>query len=333
MAGPFFMFDTHIDRALNGINISYIFTVVLIRRVLTVVKIRSVSIENKKNQDFLSFNNIELLNVKKNRKNDLYHYFMTIGWIRFSLITALFYFVACLFFAVLLYPEWQEITSLKNPSIGSLFFFSVETMSTVGFGFMAPTQAVAHTVVSIELFVGVLINAVVTGLVFARFTRATSMIKMSDNIVLYKENGKQFLGIQIHNERSNRMLSLNVEATLLKIVKTSNHAVTPTTTKINVNHEFIPTLKYYRNIWHEIDETSPLYGITEEDRQRDIFAIFVYISGMDDITMQTVFSYKIYQMKDVKVDHIFDDIMTLRDDGKIIFDVSKAGKVKLASSS
>ncbi|MXV43532.1 hypothetical protein GS501_00360 [Saccharibacter sp. 17.LH.SD] len=288
---------------------------------------KSSILKVRKKKIYLNHDDIVSINIKNNIKNDLYHYFIQISWWKFSFLSFLVYCVICLFFATLLYPEWAEISSIKNPSLLTLFFFSIETLSTVGFGFMAPTQAISHTIVSIELFTGILVNAVVTGLIFARFTRIPARVNISDDIVVYEEGGIKYLSVQIINERKNSVISLNSEMTLLRIVQCEDKSAKPIFEQITLKENFIPILQYYHELCHAINEESPFYQMSSDDFQKESFRIFLYINGIDDVTRQNIFARKTYKIKNIKESYRFENIMNIEDNGTIIFDAAKAGKI------
>src|ERR1700729_1746042 len=135
--------------------------------------------------------------------HDLFHHFMTVSWPRLFATLATFFFVFDVLFGFLYYLAPGCVANLNPPGFAGDFFFSVETLATVGYGEMHPATFYGHLVAMIEIFVGLMSLALITGLMFARFSRPRALFLFTKNAVVRPIAGKTTLLFRAVNERQN----------------------------------------------------------------------------------------------------------------------------------
>jgi inward rectifier potassium channel len=127
--------------------------------------------------------------------HDLFHHFMTVSWPRLFATLAAFFLVFDALFGLLYYLVPGCIANLSPPGFAGDFFFSVETLATVGYGDMHPQTFYGHSVAMIEIFVGLMSLALITGLMFARFSRPRARFLFSRNAVVRPIDGKAHIAV------------------------------------------------------------------------------------------------------------------------------------------
>ncbi|MDB4969932.1 MAG: Kef-type transport system protein [Myxococcales bacterium] len=256
---------------------------------------------------------VERRNVRRAVLSDLYHVLIDRDWTRLLGLLAAFYTVANLTFACLYMLGGDCISGAV--SFRDHFFFSVHTLSTIGYGTMAPRTTYANVLVAIQAFLGTLFLAVTTGLVFAKFSRPTARVMWSSKAIIVERDGKKLLMFRMANERANQI----VEATLRAAVARTE--VTSDGERMRRFQDL--TLERDRNIvfvlsWtamHVIDEKSPLYGLTVEAMKAQSLQLICSLVGTDETFSQQVHSRNSYNPEDFVWDQRFADIIGTNPDG------------------
>ena len=169
-----------------------------------------------------SHRDVVRVGLKDSVWSDLYHHALTASWPAFAAIAVVSYIVINLVFALLYMLAPGQIAGLSHGVLLSLFFFSVQTLSTVGYGTMSPIGAYANAVVSLEVFVGMMLTVLATGVVFARFARPRARLMFSNIAVISNEGGLPALCIRIANLRMSVILSVDLEVALFCFVLSDN---------------------------------------------------------------------------------------------------------------
>lgn len=254
---------------------------------------------------------------------DFYHHALTASWGTFACFAFIFYIAVNLFFALLYWGKPEQVTADGQHTLLSLFFFSVQTLSTVGYGGMAPVGLYAHTVVSFEVLVGMMINALSTGVVFARFARPRARILFSNTAVISNENGVPALCIRIANMRMSVILSLDVEVALSRLVMSENGHLVRQFDQLALVQSHFPVLRFAFVMAHVIGPESPLHGKTVAELEHEGAEIVVTVTGTDEALGQTVFARTAYRFTHVRHNHRFVDIVLSRPDGRIAVDYTR----------
>jgi inward rectifier potassium channel len=260
-----------------------------------------------------SFLGVERRNIRRAPLADLYHNLIARSWGRLLGLLASVYLAANLLFATLYRVGGDCIAGAKG--FRDLFFFSVQTLSTIGYGTMAPKTTYAHILVTFQAFGGTLFVALVTGLVFAKFSRPTARVMWSKNVVLLERHGKRQLQFRMANERANQI----VEAQLRLAV--ARNETTADGERMRRFHDLV--LQRDRNVifvltWtavHEINEKSPLHGLTIDEMKAQGVQLVASLIGLDETFSQQVHARHAYTPEDFVYDMRFADIIGTEPDG------------------
>ena len=251
--------------------------------------------------------------VQKNFWHDIYHYAMTSSWPVFLATFASFFLSLNLIFAILFSLEKNAIANLNPSGFLGAFFFSVETLATVGYGDMHPQSLYGHTVATIEIFVGMCGLAMMTGVMFARFSRPKAKILFTRHPVIYHLDGEQVLSLRIANTRMNIIAEASAKLRLLRLENTPDN---PTFTRIidlPLKRDQHPMFSLGWNLFHIIDKNSPLYKISISDLERASARLILSIEGVDEATGQTIHARQMYNWDTFKFNRRHKDITRFDD--------------------
>jgi inward rectifier potassium channel len=244
----------------------------------------------------------------------------------FALLIAGFFLVNTMFATV----YWLiGIENLQGAELGSIwareqaaFFFSVHTLTTVGYGNLAPKGFVMNLAAALETMTGLFSFALGTGLMYARFARPSANIEFSRSIIVAPHQDGKALMFRIANRRPNVLMEL--EATvLLMTVETSEGQLKRHYAEIPVERAKVYFLPLSWTIVHQIDKTSPLWEKSAEDLRALQAEFLVLIKGFDDTFAQTVHSRRSYTMEELVWDVKFVPAFHVNDDGDLVLELQR----------
>ena len=246
----------------------------------------------------------------RNPVTDLYYFLIAASWARLLMLSFGGFVAINFLFAVLYFVGLEGITNAEPGSFSDAFFFSVQTFSTIGFGAMSPASPYAHVLVTIESFFGLVMVALATGLIFAKFARPKGAIDFSDKMLIYNRDGVPYLHFRMANQRLSEMYNMKVRVSaVIQEISAEGHQIGRNLTLQQVREE----VPFFTTNWmsmHRLDEKSPLYGVTPENIADRVFVFIVTVEGMDATLMQTVQASYFYRAKDVLFNHHFLDMMS-----------------------
>ncbi len=248
--------------------------------------------------------------------DDIYHFLLTISWWKFlSLITGLYFSINIVFACAYLMQE-NSINNATRNSFMDAFAFSVQTMATIGYGAMYPNTLYAHILVSIEVLIGLLLIAMATSLMFARFSRPTARMMFSDVAVICPYNGVPTLMFRLANLRNNWIVEAQVRVSVLLPEETTmeGHTMRRLYDLPLIRNES-PFLTLTWVVMHSIDENSPLFELNQETFIEQNYQLFIILTGLDDTVSQTIHSRHVYSSEDILWNYHFVDIVKIRPDG------------------
>ena len=248
---------------------------------------------------------------------DLYVHMLSMSWFGYSILISVLYFLSNLVFAGVYWLDSSGIENARTGSFLDMYFFSVQTMATIGYGKMSPADIITNIVVTIEALWGFTFFAFVTGLAFARFSRPTVRVLFSDVAVISDYEGKPHLKIRVANQRTNRIVNVKVSLVLLHDGPTKEGYRMRRFFDLPLVRDHVPMLQLTWTLMHPIDESSPLYGITQEKLEEAEDEIIVSLSGHDDTLSQTVHARHSYIADEIICNAFFDDILKRHDDGVV----------------
>lgn len=251
---------------------------------------------------------------------DLYHRTLTISWPGFFSLGASVYVLANLFFAGLYLLQPGSITNAHPGSFTDAFFFSVQTMATIGYGVMAPATIYANLLMTVETAVGLMFVALTTGLVFARFSRPTARVLFSRVAVIGPHNGKPTLMVRLANQRRNQMLAAEVSMTLVRDEMTDEGLLQRRFYDLKLMRNRSPVFAMTFSAMHEIDVNSPLQGGSREQLAQFNAELVVTTSGIDETLVQPVHARTSYLPHEILWGHRFVDVIGYTEDGRRAID-------------
>jgi inward rectifier potassium channel len=254
---------------------------------------------------------------------DTYHWLLAMSWPTFFAVMFSSYMLTNLGFATAFYLSPGSVANARPGEFLDVFFFSIETLATVGYGYMNPGSNYGHVVASAEILLGMVQLAVATGLMFARFSRPSARILFSRVAVVAKFNGTPTLMFRAGNERNNLILEAAVRAAVVRREKTQEGQEFTRFYDLKLERDNTSVFALSWTVMHKIDEHSPLHGKTSEDLLDEGASLSVSISGMDDTLNDFVHSRHIYGPEDIFYGHRFVDILSERDGDVRLLDFGK----------
>lgn len=251
--------------------------------------------------------------------SDVAHWLLTLSWPQFFGLTSLGYFGSNVLFA-LVYLSGDMVAGAEPGSFVDAYAFSVQTMSTIGYGALTPASPLADYIASIEVFLGLLGFAVVTGMLFARFARPTARVLFSEVAVVRERDGVPTLQFRMANERGNLICDAQLNVVMAYDHRTREGEFLRRFVRLGMVRERSPVFALSWTGMHAIDSTSPLFGWTAADLERVRAEIVVTVNGIDDTFNQPVHSQHSFLWTEVLWNHGFVDVITTLDDGRRTID-------------
>jgi len=253
---------------------------------------------------------------------NVYHRFLEAPWgVALGAIVATFLAMNVLYGT--LYFAVGGVANARPNSFFDAFMFSVQTLATIGYGTMFPQTVVANLLVTSEAVVGLLLTAVSTGLVFAKFTLTRPMIDFAHQAVIAPMNGVPTLMIRLGNLRDNAIVEATARVSLIRTEPTTEGVAWYRTIELPLARERTPALSRSWSILHAIDERSPLHGADAQSLKRDEVEIIVSLTGIDETSMQPVHARKRYVDQDILFGVRYADMLSTRADGTLVLDVTR----------
>jgi inward rectifier potassium channel len=254
---------------------------------------------------------------------DLYHLFMTMSWPRLFVSYAGFFALFNLIFAAVYQLQPGDVANLNPPGYWGRFFFSVETLATVGYGDMHPQTFYAHLIASTEIFTGLMSLALITGMMFARFSRPTARILFARHAVVRQFDGRPTLMLRAANERQNVIMEAGAQLRLIRDEFSVEGSRMRRIYDLPLRRSEQPMFIFGWTLMHVIDEASPLFGATAESFAAAKGFLLLTIGGTDETTGQMLMARQEYLPASIHWNHAFVDIFTSGEDGVDRFDYSK----------
>ena len=242
---------------------------------------------------------------------DLYVNLLSLPWISLLCLVATFYLISNLAFASIYYLNRGGLTNATT--FLDTFFFSVQTMATIGYGRMAPTAPITNALVTVEALWGFTYFAFVTGLMYSKFSRPTAQVLFSKVAVISDFEGKPHLKIRMANKRNNRIVDVSARLFLLRNTTTKEGFAIRRFYDLKLVRDHMPLLRLTWTLLHPIDEESPLFGLTEKEFQEMDDEIFVTLMGLDETLSQTIHARYSYFVDEILHESFFEDVVKRND--------------------
>lgn len=265
---------------------------------------------------------VRVVGAQSARFRDVYHAFLRSPWWAALMLLVGAYLALNALFAVGFL--WSDGVAHATPgSFRDAFFFSVQTMGTVGYGAMFPESPTANALVVAESVVGMLFTALATGLVFAKFSQPQGRIAFSRTAVVSPLDGVPTLMFRVGNERGNFIVEATVRVTQVRTVRTREGVMMYRMTDIPLVRDRTAAMTRSWNVMHTIDERSPLYGKTPEELAAEEFEFVVSLTGIDDTSYQLVHARRTYEHTEILWGARHADVLSETSDGNLVLDVRR----------
>jgi inward rectifier potassium channel len=275
--------------------------------------------------------NVFHINRKKNM-SDLYSYFIDISWFQFFLLIILAYTILNVIFGLIYVSIGiEQITKPKGTFLEDFlngFFFSAQTLTTVGYGGIAPKGITANFISAFEAMTGLLSFSFITGLLYGRFSKPKANIKFSDNIILREFKNERAIMFRLMNSRKTVMIEPEIKVTL---------SITKKDTKGAFKRDFF-TLRLERNkvmylptIWtvvHQIDEDSPLFKYSNKEIEKLDAFLYILVNYHEESFAQKVYQIYSYDFNKLELDVKYVPSASFDDEGFTVLDHDKLSEVE-----
>lgn len=259
---------------------------------------------------------------------DLYYQLMTASWPKFFLILCGCYFsINLIFAAAYFFCGPAALTGVHRSPFSAhfldCFFFSVQTLATIGYGRISPVSAGANFLVALEALAGMLSIGLMSGLLFTRFSRSTARVAFSRTALIHRENGIQVFSFRMANERLNQISEARLHVTLVKSEVSEEGEEYRKLYDVKLERSHSPLFLLSWTATHIINEDSPFFGVTEEDLRAGEAEIMVSLTGIDNAFAQPIQARISYTADDILWGGRFADMIDLQEDGNMYVDLKK----------
>jgi inward rectifier potassium channel len=273
---------------------------------------------------------ILVLGAPRTRLRDFYHLFLRVRWsVALSAIIGAYLALNLLF--ALAYLASSGVANTRPGSLFDAFCFSVQTMGTIGYGAMYPTNRAANLIMIAESVTSLLVTALATGLVFAKFSRSSARVAFAEHPVIGPMDGTPTLMLRIGNERGNQILEATIRVSIVRTERLKEGTTFYRMYDLRLARERSPAMSRSWTVLHPITDDSPLSAATPESLERDEVEFLATVVGVDDTSMQPVHARKRYMASDVVWGARHADILLEDDDGSLVLDLTKFHEIVLTT--
>jgi inward rectifier potassium channel len=268
--------------------------------------------------------NTRRIGESKFRFYEIYHELITMPWYKFFIIIVSAYFITNLIFATVYFSLGVEHLTGINLMADQFhqyleaFFFSSQTLTTVGFGRLAPVGTITSAIAAIESMLGVLVFALATGLLYGRFSRPQAKVLYSENAIIAPYHKGAGLMFRMANMHHNQLIEVEVSITLSYI---QSGAKTRSFDRLKLERERINLFPTSWTIVHPIDQDSPFYNTTEHELKAMQPELIILLKAFDDTFSQTIYSRTSYHANEIIYGRKFLPMVHVDDNKKSVIDL------------
>jgi inward rectifier potassium channel len=255
--------------------------------------------------------------------SDFYHRLLRAPWWHVATVIVASYATANALFAALYLWIGDAIENARPGSFEDAYFFSVQTMATIGYGKMVPKGPLGNLLVTLEALTGLVGVAMATGLLFAKFSRPTARVMFSDVVVVSPRDGVPSLMVRMANERESRIVEAQLRVVLLKSGTTEEGERVRRFHDLALLRGSTTTFALTWTAVHPIREGSPLFGETAESLAAQEAELWVSLVGIEETMSQTVHARHGYLASDIRWGERFVDILGRFDSGDRTIDYTR----------
>lgn len=277
--------------------------------------------------------NVERTGLGRFTSLNLYHTLLSMSWRTFLSLVLLLYFLSNILFGVLYASIGsQALVDTSSTPTDNLFvrgfFFSVQTFATIGYGTIHPVGIIPNLLVTIESYYSLIANALITGVVFARFAKPTAKVKFSDIAVVAPYRDVEGLMFRLVNGRSSQLLEVGAQVLFARFENENGKPVRRFDI-LELERRKVAIFPLSWTIVHPIDKDSPLYGLTPEDMRRTDAEILVLLTATDETFAAVVHTRSSYKADEIRFNSKFVSIYNeMREGQPISIDIRKLSEIE-----
>lgn len=264
---------------------------------------------------------IRRIGLQREIAGNVYHSILVMSWRRFfTLLAALYVALNMLFAGLYLLGGEGALASARPGSFADAFYFSVHTLGTIGYGTISPASTYANILVTVEAFVGLVITAVATGLVFAKFARPSAKVLFTEVATIQVRDGVPHLAIRAANKRDARIVDAQFKMLLQIDTVTAEGDRIRKMQEMRLVNGTSPLLFLSWTLLHRIDADSPLKGHTAASLRAVNAEILVTVMGLDEVFVQTIHARHSYVVSELRWGEQFVDMLERQPSGTMVVD-------------
>ena len=265
-------------------------------------------------------------------RTDLYSFFLEASWPAFLSTVVILYLLSNVFFAGLFMLEPGAIENARPDSFADSFFFSIQTMATIGYGKLNPGNSFGNCVVVIEAVFSLSVTALVTGLMVAKASRPVARVVFSKVAVVNSMNGKPYLMFRVGNTKGSDIISAEMTMTMLRDEISAEGEHVRRMYDMQFTRGRSPFFSLTWLLMHEINESSPLKSLVSTGQlDRNIISFICVLAGHEATFGQTVYARHTFAPEDIRINAHFEDVISQLPDGRLMVDYSKIHDIRDAS--
>ncbi|MGO9834370.1 MAG: ion channel [Polyangiaceae bacterium] len=267
-------------------------------------------------------NGVTVVGAPATTLRDFYHLFLRAQWSSALAAIVGAYLALNAVFAVAYYVG-GGVANARAGSFFDAFCFSVQTMGTVGYGAMYPASRAANIVVIAESVTSLIVTAVATGLVFAKFSRSSARVAFSAQAVIGPMDGVPTLMLRVGNERGNAILEATIRLSVIRTEKTKEGSTFYRMYDLKLTRDRSPAMARSWTVLHPIVADSPFFGATPESAEKDEIELVATLVGVDDTSLQPVHARRRYQASEIVWGARHADVLSEDEHGNVILDIRR----------
>lgn len=244
--------------------------------------------------------------------DDAYHLLRTMSWQRALGLFVLLFLVSNFVFAAILYFGHAKIAN--STGFVDCYWFSVQSMGTIGYGYLFPEDDLANLIVTFETIYSILLTALVTGMFFARFSTPSARVMFSRVALIGDHDGQRVLQFRMANERTTAIVEATVHVYITREEQLKSGETMRRVYDLKLRRQTTPVFALSFLVVHPIDEESPLNGITPETLAKGAINVIVTFTGIDDQLATNVHARYVWGTEDIRFDHRFADLFKVDQD-------------------